>query len=170
MMSIKKTITEIGVGAISGVAGLFVMDPVTTKIQEITPDAAKEKEKAVQPESAMKVAAEKTADAIGIHLSEKEAETGGTVFHYGIGIIGGMVYALLRRTLPIHPVWTGLLTGLGMFVFLDEGLNAALGFSAPPTAFPKETHARGLIGHLAFGLGVAGAAEGIRFIGKKASK
>lgn len=166
-MSNKETLATLGIGVASGLAGLLMMDPVTTKLQEWTPEEAREQEKAVQPESAMKVAAAKTADAVGIKLTDKQAETGGTVFHYTIGIAGGLVYALLRRFLPLHPVWTGLLTGLGMFLFLDEGLNTALGFSAPPTAFPKETHARGLIGHLAFGLGVAGAAEGLAWVGEK---
>ncbi len=166
-MSIKKAITTLGIGTISGVAGLLVMDPLTTRIQEMTPESAKEQEKRVQQKRAMKVAAEKIADAVGIQLSDKQAETGGTLFHYGMGILGGMVYLLLCRTLPAHPMVTGLITGLGMFAFLDEGLNAALGFSAPPTAFPKETHARGLIGHLAFGVGVAIAAETLRGVRNK---
>jgi uncharacterized membrane protein YagU involved in acid resistance len=169
-MSMKKKMATVGVGVVSGLAGLLLMNPVTTKIQDLTPQEIQEKEKEVQPESAMKVAAEKTADALGVTLTDKQAETGGTIFHYAIGIVGGMIYALLRRYLPIHPVWTGLLTGLGIFVVMDEGLNAALGFSAPPSAFPKETHARGLIGHLAFGLGVAGAAEGLRWVGEKSNR
>ena len=65
------------------------MDPVTTKLQEWTPQEAQEQEKAVQTVSAMKVAAENTADAVGIILTDKQAEKGGIVFHYAVGMVGG---------------------------------------------------------------------------------
>jgi uncharacterized membrane protein YagU involved in acid resistance len=49
------------------------------------------------------------------------------------------------------PLVAGLLAGLGMWLLVDEGANAALGFTPPATAYPRETHLRGLLGHVAYG-------------------
>jgi hypothetical protein len=41
-----------------------------------------------------------------------------------------------------------------------------LGFSAPNRDYPLATHLRGLAAHPAFGLGVAGTTEAIRWLGR----
>jgi hypothetical protein len=50
-----------------------------------------------------------------------------------------------------NPLSAGLLTALGMWLLVDEGANAAFGLTPPPTSYPPETHARGLVGHVAYG-------------------
>lgn len=51
----------------------------------------------------------------------------------------------------MNPLGAGVLTGLGLWLFVDEGANALFGLTPPPTAYPRETHVRGLVGHLAYG-------------------
>lgn len=46
-----------------------------------------------------------------------------------------------------------------MFLLVDEAMNWALGFTPPPDRFPMWTHARGLVGHLVYGVAVAAVAE-----------
>lgn len=53
----------------------------------------------------------------------------------------------------------GLGTGLSLELVVDEGLNSAFGFSAPPQAYPASTHVRGVIGHVVYGLSVAAITE-----------
>jgi hypothetical protein len=46
----------------------------------------------------------------------------------------------------------GLLFGTAFWAVIDEGANTALALTPGPTAFPWQTHARGLAGHLVFGV------------------
>lgn len=46
-----------------------------------------------------------------------------------------------------------------MSVIADELMTPALGFSAPYREYPLAAHARGFVGHLAFGLVVAATFE-----------
>jgi hypothetical protein len=50
-------------------------------------------------------------------------------------------------------VGRGLLFGTFLWAVNDELLNARLGLSGPPTAYPLMTHVRGLIGHVVLGMG-----------------
>jgi hypothetical protein len=56
----------------------------------------------------------------------------------------------------VRPIRAGLLVGAAVFVLVDEGLNAVQ-LEPSPSDFPIEAHARGVVGHAAFGaaLGVA---------------
>jgi uncharacterized membrane protein YagU involved in acid resistance len=78
---------------------------------------------------------------------------------YTLGIGGGLLYVLLRRFLRMSPVMAGLLSGMALFVVVDEGLTPALGLSAPNLDYPLSTHLRGFLGHLAYGAAVAATAE-----------
>jgi hypothetical protein len=54
-----------------------------------------------------------------------------------------------------RPVRTGLAIGAAAFALVDEGVVSAL-FTPPPWAYPIESHVRGAVGHLAYGV-AAGA-------------
>jgi hypothetical protein len=45
----------------------------------------------------------------------------------------------------------GVAFGTAFWLMMDEGAVYALGLTPGPTAFPWQTHARGLAGHLTFG-------------------
>ncbi len=91
------------------------------------------------------------------------------VFHYGLGMSWGPPYAFLRRWAAVGPVSAGLLTGAATSLLVDEGMTSLLGFSAPNRDYPLATHLRGFAAHLAFGLGVAGTVETIRWLGRNGS-
>jgi hypothetical protein len=54
-----------------------------------------------------------------------------------------------------RPVRTGLAIGAAAFALVDEGVVSAL-FTPPSWAYPIESHVRGVVGHLAYGV-AAGA-------------
>jgi uncharacterized membrane protein YagU involved in acid resistance len=60
----------------------------------------------------------------------------------------------------MNPLGAGILTGLGIWLVVDEGANPVMGFTPPAPAYPRETHIRGLLGHLAYG-GTLGALLGL---------
>jgi hypothetical protein len=88
------------------------------------------------------------------------------LFHYGLGMSWGPPYTLLRRETNLGPVSAGLLVGAAMSLLVDEGMTPLLGFSAPNRDYPLVTHLRGVAAHLAFGLGVAGTAETLYWLGR----
>ena len=86
----------------------------------------------------------------------------GMAFHYGLGTTSGAFYGVVRRHIPAPMPLRGLAFGAALRLVADEGLNPALGLTRGPSAFPWQTHARGLVAHLVFGLvaeGVLAAAD-----------
>ncbi len=62
------------------------------------------------------------------------------------------MYGALRDRLPGAGAGNGLLFGAAFWAVVDEAGNTALGLTPAPGAFPWQTHARGLAGHLVFGV------------------
>lgn len=113
------------------------------------------------------IAARKTTRALGLELSEERVQKVGTyLFHYGLGLGWGPVYTFLRRWTGLNPLSAGLLSGVAMSLVVDEGMTPLLGFSAPNRDYPLATHLRGFAAHLAYGLGVAGTAESLYWLGR----
>lgn len=165
-MQATLLLADIGIGLIGGYAGMKAMTPVTTLLYKQASEAVRARERAAQEEPANEVAARKMAAAIGVQLSPRQQQAGGVVLHWGIGLGWGIVTALLRRATRLNPVATGLLSGFAVFALVDEGANAAFGFSAPPSAYPAATHLRGLVGHLVYGVAGSLAIEAIYALGR----
>jgi uncharacterized membrane protein YagU involved in acid resistance len=146
-------------GIIGGYVGTKVMNPVTTKLYELAPAADKEREKAVSPGSPYKIGAQKAADLVGVKLDETTLNRAASAMPYTLGITGGLLYVVLRRLLRMNPLLAALLSGMTLFVVVDEGLTPSLGLSAPNLEYPLSTHLRGFLGHLAYGAAVAVTAE-----------
>jgi uncharacterized membrane protein YagU involved in acid resistance len=64
----------------------------------------------------------------------------------------GAVYAVLRRRVPWASLGFGTLYGALFWLAVDEAANTVLGLTPPPGEFPWEAHARGLGGHLVYGV------------------
>ena len=140
-------------GALAGAAATWVMGLVTSALYERESDAARRREDdARDGKTAFGVAAEKAASAVGRTLDEDERARYGAGLHWALGVGAGAVYGLVRERLPLARAGGGLLYGTAFWAVVDEGANAALGLTPGPAAFPWETHARGLAGHLVFGL------------------
>lgn len=147
------------VGLLSGYLGTKAMEPVTTAMYNAEPQADKDREKQVQPKTAYVVAAERTFGLFGTRLDEEGAKRWGSYFHYALGASWGLIYVIVRALTGWNPVVLGLGLGVVMFLLVDEAMNWALGFTPPPDRFPMWTHARGLVGHLVYGVAVAAVAE-----------
>jgi uncharacterized membrane protein YagU involved in acid resistance len=167
-MNVQHAVSDLGLGLISGLVGTRAMGSVSELIYEHQSPAIRAREAAVQPGPANRVAAEKLTGAVGLHLEGRKLDLATEALHYGVGLAGGTLYTLLRRRTRLAPLATGALVGFTVWLLVDEGLNPVLGFSAPAPAYPIQTHGRGLLAHTVFGFAVAGTAEALAALGRRA--
>jgi hypothetical protein len=162
----KRSLTnEVLLGVGGGYLASKLMDRVTTAYQERQSATSKRREKELQGVPAYVKAVEKLAEIRGAQMDQEQAEQLGERLHRGLGVSGGLTAGLLVAK-GTNPFLAGILTALGMWLLVDEGANAIFGLTPPPTAFPPETHLRGLVGHLAYGgaLGILLAVGNLFFL------
>lgn len=143
---------DVMLGALAGAIATWAMGRVTTYLYDRQDPGAREREKAVSGKPAYEVAAEKAARLVGLSPSEDDLRRAGQALHWGLGIGAGAIYGALRRRVAGADAAQGLAFGLAFFLVMDEFVNTVFGFAKPPQAYPWQTHARGLAGHLVFGL------------------
>lgn len=144
---------DLVMGAIAGAAATWVMGQVTSYLYENESKRARKAEDAARGDkTAYGVAAEKAAAAAGRELTEDQRKQAGSAIHWALGAGAGAVYGVVRHRVPAAGLGNGLVFGAAFWAAVDEGANTALGLTPGPTAFPWETHARGLAGHLVFGI------------------
>ena len=80
------------------------------------------------------VGLDKSAARIGLTLRPEARSRLLQLTHYGLGMGPGVLYALLRRRVPLLGAGMGVAYGLLLFALNDELMNAALGLSGPPEA------------------------------------
>jgi hypothetical protein len=140
-------------GAAAGAAATWVMGRVTTWLYERENIGARELEDAARGgKTAYAAAAEKAADTAGVVLTGEQRDTAGAGLHWALGIAGGAAYGVARKRWPELAALYGAGFGLAFFLVFDELLNPVLGFTPGPMKFPWQAHARGLAGHLAYGV------------------
>jgi hypothetical protein len=128
------------------------MDKVTTVIYERLPEKTKRQEnKARGGKLPSEVAAQKGAKLAGRKLSPEQRKKIGGAIHWSLGVSSGALYGFIRNRSRFLGIGSGVAYGLAFYVVVDEAALSALGLSPPPTAFPWQTHARGLAGHLILG-------------------
>lgn len=140
-------------GAVAGGIATWVMDLVTTGIQQNQSKADTAAEKAAQAngKSSVENLLELLERTVGAEVDEDMRPMALQALHYGLGIGPAAIYGALRGRVPLVGSGRGLLFGAIIFAVNDEYLNAALGLSGPFDAYPMSTHLRGLIGHLVLG-------------------
>ena len=139
-------------GAIAGAVATWVMGKVTGTMYAREDRGARRQEDDVRGgKTAYGVAAERAAVALGATLDDRRREQLGSALHWALGIGAGATYALLRRRFQSLGRGSGIGFGTMFWAAVDERLVPALGLAAGPRAFPWQTHARGLAGHLTFG-------------------
>ena len=158
-MRTRELISGAAAGVVGGYVGTKVMNPVTTKLYELAPEADKKREKAVSPGSPYEIGVQKMADRLGVKLTEEQVKAAAAAAPYTVGVAGGLLYVGLRRLFHLNPFVAGLISAMALFLVVDEGLTPALGLSAPDSAYPVSTHLRGFLGHLAYGAAAAATAE-----------
>lgn len=149
----RRSITEsLLKGAIAGAVATWAMGKVTTWFYDRENRRARRAEdEARHGKTAYEIGAERLAGAVGRTLSEEQRGRLGSALHWGLGIGAGAAYAALGQRRPAVRRAAGTAFGTGFWAAVDEGMISLLGLTPPPTAFPWQTHARGLAGHLAFG-------------------
>ena len=139
-------------GAIAGAVATWVMGKVTSYLYEHEDRVARQEEDDVRGgRTAYEVAAEKAAAVTGTTLHTRRRQELGSAIHWALGMGAGATYAVLRRRVQGLGSGAGTAFGTAFWAFLDEGLVPALGLTPGPRAFPRQTHARGFVGHLTFG-------------------
>ncbi len=140
-------------GAIGGAVATWAMDAVTTAMFDRQSPEVNAREAAAQPmgKGAVPNLIDRVTDATGLELDESLRPMAEQATHYALGVIPGAFYAVLRERIPFVGALRGLLYGLLLFVVNDEYLNIRLGLAGPVEAYPVESHARGLVGHLVLG-------------------
>lgn len=157
----QRLLLDIAVGLAAGLVATKMTEFVQEASYKLMPKRVKEREDEVRPGPPPKIAARKTAEALGFELDEKQLMPAAMVVHYGLGLAWGPVYTLLRRHSQMEPLGAGFITGAAMSLIADEALPPALGFTAPSHDYPTLTHVRGFANHLVYGAIAAVAAETI---------
>jgi hypothetical protein len=146
----KGAIRVLFVGAAAGVAAGQVMDRATTWFYDRQSDASKQREQELLPDGAPIAAARKLAGLLGAEPTDDQAGTIALAMHQSLGQgYGVAAAALTRRGVP--PMAAGVASGMAGFLLMDELANSRF-FTPPPQAYPVESHLRGLVGHLTFGV------------------
>jgi hypothetical protein len=158
-MGVRAVLGDAVTAAVAGYVGTKVMEPVSMALYRAESPETRSRENAVRPGPPYRLAAEKTAKALRLDLSDKALERAGMGFHYGLAVSWVPLYGLLRRRAHLGGPFSALLTGAAMSAVADETLTPLLGFSAPNRAYPLATHARGVAAHLVFGAAVGAVSE-----------
>lgn len=140
-------------GAIAGAVGVWAMDRVGWWMWDREDPAALQREVQARPEGLdpAHVMANRAARAAGTELAPRQPHPAGLAVHYGLGVLPGAAYAVLRHRVPTLAAGGGLLYGLGLGLVEDEGINPLIGTSGPPGDYPWQAHVRGLVSHLVLG-------------------
>ena len=154
-------------GALGGIVATWVMGKVTTAMYENEDaDARRREDDAREGKTAYGVAAEKMAGLAGRDLTDAERASAGSAIHWALGASAGAAYGALRHRVPGVDAASGLVFGTAFFLLADEAGNVALGLTPGPRAFPWQAHARGLVGHLVFGVAAEFAIRGLERISR----
>ncbi|WP_435015350.1 DUF1440 domain-containing protein [Tundrisphaera sp. TA3] len=158
-------------GAIAGTVATLAMNQVTSRLYEAeSPKARRREDRARGGLTALEIAAGRVADAVGADLSAKQQATAGEALHWALGIGAGALYGVLRPRVPASRIGRGLAFGTAFWVLADEIAVPAAGLTPGPAAFPWQTHARALLGHLAFGLAADAALSAVGALRKPATE
>lgn len=150
----SSVVADLLIGAVAGAAAVWVMDRVDWFNFRHVDSQARARTESVRPGGMdpAHVMVANVADAAGMELSPEKHHALGQLVHYSLGTAPGALYGALRGRYPAISKGRGLLFGFGLFLIQDEGMNALLGLSAKPKAYPWQAHARGLVAHLVYGL------------------
>ncbi|HSA55588.1 MAG TPA: DUF1440 domain-containing protein [Gemmatimonadaceae bacterium] len=156
-------------GAAAGAVATWLMGRVTTFLYDRENWEAREREdRARDGRTSYEMAAMKVARTFGRSLDAREQAALGNALHWTLGIGAGAMYGALGHEGRDLSLRRGLKFGTGFWLFMDETVTPALGLTPGPRAFPWQAHARGLVGHAAYGIAVEAAFRALRRLGRRA--
>lgn len=149
----RSILIDLLAGAAAGAAATWVMGKATTAMYDYEGEEARQQEdEARGGKTAYGVAAEKAAGLAGRELSARQRQRYGGAIHWALGAGAGALYGVMRHRTSWASAGFGALYGTLFWLVMDEGSNTILGLTPPPGEFPWEAHARGLAGHLVYGV------------------
>jgi hypothetical protein len=148
--TMSTLVRDLAIGAAIGYGANRMMDQVTGWYLQQQSAASRQREQELVPGGTPVRVGQQLAAWVGRTATEAEAMQIGSVVHRSLGMTYGLVAAALVRD-GTPPLQAGLLTGITAFLVVDEGLISAV-FTPPPWAYPLESHVRGALGHVAYGL------------------
>jgi hypothetical protein len=107
-------LANLGIGAVAGCAGTKAMEPVSTWLYQRESAADRAREDTARPGPPYRIAAQKTAALLGLHMSEAALDKAALVFHYGLGASWAPTVRALRRTTRLGLLGAGLASGAAM--------------------------------------------------------
>lgn len=129
-------LTDLTRGAIAGAVGTWVMDLITSGVQQQQGPAIEARETAARPKG--KSSVENLVDRLetwtGIEIPKEQRPTVEQVVHFGLGVVPGAIYAIIRRA-PLAGSTRGVALGLLLWALNDELLNSKLGLAGPFEAY-----------------------------------
>lgn len=140
-MARRNPALDVLLGAAAGAAATWLMDKLTSALYERESEEVRKREEDVRGGSTT------YENAAAKYLGDKDLAP---ALHWSSGIAAGALYGLLRNRVDLS-FGTGVLFGVAFFAAVDEGVMTALKLAPPPNAFPWQSHARGLAGHLVLG-------------------
>jgi hypothetical protein len=151
-------------GGIAGAAATWAMDQFTTVMYDAQAPEVTTREAAARPNGKSSVAnlVDRVEAETGLTIAPENRPMVEQLVHYGLGIVPGAIYGVLRRWVPFARLGSGVAYGLLLFAANDEYLNTKLGLAGPIDAYPAETHLRGLAGHAVLGVATE---TGIQLLG-----
>ncbi len=109
-MKLARLMADAALAALAGYLATKVMEPVSMKLYELEPAAARNKEDTVRPGPPPRVAAQKVAEVLGWALTGEQLERASLWLHYGLALSWAPLYPLLRRRTRWSPAVAGLTT------------------------------------------------------------
>ena len=143
---------RVAIGAAAGAIAWAAMDGSLRYMYDRHPGRVRRQERdARRGVPALEVLADRICAAAGARLTADGRRTAGRVVQWTVGIGAGVLFAVIRERMPASGIRRGLSYGLMVSLVVDEGLTPPSGLSPGPAAYPWQTHARGLVGHLVYG-------------------
>lgn len=141
-----NTAGNVVVGGLVGYVASRTMDAATGRFYERQSATSKAREEQIAPGGTLVQVGRQVGSMAGQELDDEAAARTGLRAHRTLGVLYGMIAALLVRR-GVAPLRAGLLVGAGAFLVVDEGTSlSAL------TDYHLESHLRGVVGHGTLGL------------------
>lgn len=148
---VLRPLVRIVAGLGAGYVATKALDRASSAFYARQSEEAREREEELRDELPTVEFVRKVASWRSMKLDEEDERRLARYVHFGLGAAGGPAAQVLARVSGMRVLAAGFVTGLAIFVFVDEGANYVLGLTAPAPDWPAEAHLRGLASHAVYG-------------------
>jgi hypothetical protein len=160
----SSAVRDLAIGAAIGYCSSRAMDQATSWYLERQSEVSRRREEEFARGGTPELVGKKLARLAGRDdVTDEAAIKIGSVVHRSLGMTFGIAAAALARK-GLTPLAAGVATGAAAFVVVDEAFLSAF-FTPPPWAYPFESHLRGVVGHLGYGVAAGAMLSAARWLG-----